>query len=116
MQAEQVSKETNCWLFLGAQHPNANGDFIHYTSSQLRNEARADTNEMINLFNGTMSALICACCENAQVIAKKLAWEERLKKKAEEEAESSRQALNGLQAELEQKNALIAELSAKYNL
>lgn len=71
---------------------------------------------MINSFNGTVAGLIRARRENAQDIAKKLVREERLRKEAEKEAESSRQALGGLRAELEQRDALIAGLLAKHNV
>ena len=60
LQSERVSKETNAWLFVAAQHPNASGQFIHYTSPRLRREAKDNTKEIVQQFHTTVNSLMNA--------------------------------------------------------
>ncbi|EGN99059.1 hypothetical protein SERLA73DRAFT_28230, partial [Serpula lacrymans var. lacrymans S7.3] len=57
---ECVCHETNCWLFVAAQHPQANTHFIHYTSPRLQREAKSETMDIINIFSNTINNLINA--------------------------------------------------------
>ncbi|KAF8193291.1 hypothetical protein BJ912DRAFT_924484 [Pholiota molesta] len=36
---EDLSSQTSCWLFIGAQHPNATGETLHYASARLQRDA-----------------------------------------------------------------------------
>lgn len=62
------------------------------------------------------TALIHARRQDALTIAKELAHTEALRKEAETRAETSRQALERQQTEIEEKDALIAHYRDKYNL
>lgn len=50
---------------MAAQHPNASGQFIHYTSPQLRREAKNDTKEIVQQFHTTVNSLMNAHCKDA---------------------------------------------------
>jgi hypothetical protein len=47
----------NCWLFVAAQRPNANGQFIHYASPRLRRDAKEDTKQLAQPFNSTSRSM-----------------------------------------------------------
>ena len=50
---------------MAAQHPNASGQFIHYTSLRLRSEAKDDTKEIVQQFYATVNSLMNACRKDA---------------------------------------------------
>jgi hypothetical protein len=109
--------ETNCWLVVLAQHPNAAGHFIHYESPRMRREAKADTKKLVTDFNMTISSLISARRKDAIEMGKALALAEKQRGDAEAEAESSHQALERQQDELQKKETEMAEkdmIIAKY--
>ncbi|KAF9521278.1 hypothetical protein CPB83DRAFT_778957, partial [Crepidotus variabilis] len=43
---EELSAETSCWLFIGAQHAAARGSPIHYASPRLRRDGGPETNDL----------------------------------------------------------------------
>ncbi|EGN94365.1 hypothetical protein SERLA73DRAFT_62642, partial [Serpula lacrymans var. lacrymans S7.3] len=87
--------ETNCWLFVVAQHPQANAHFIHYTSPRMHCEAKAETNKIVHTFSTVINNLILARRAKALELAQKLSEANESKKEAD--------------AELARKEALIAE-------
>ncbi|KDR65900.1 hypothetical protein GALMADRAFT_27158, partial [Galerina marginata CBS 339.88] len=57
---EDVSRETGCWLFLGAQHTSARGATISYASPRLRTEAQAAAGSLATEFNSAVTSLLSA--------------------------------------------------------
>lgn len=47
---ENISLQTGCWLFIGAQHANATGKPLHYASPRLRKDGQMNTNEFATQF------------------------------------------------------------------
>ncbi|KAJ3506796.1 hypothetical protein NLJ89_g6668 [Agrocybe chaxingu] len=43
---DTLSRKTGCWLFVGAQHPNASRQAIHYASPRLRRDGAQATDEL----------------------------------------------------------------------
>ena len=52
--AEHVLHETNCWLFVAAQHPQANTHFIHYMSPRIQ--------LIINFCENKNGWKVCSAC------------------------------------------------------
>jgi hypothetical protein len=42
--------KTGCWLFIGAQHANAQGGALHYASPRLRKDGLQETNDFASQF------------------------------------------------------------------
>ncbi|KDR76769.1 hypothetical protein GALMADRAFT_67141, partial [Galerina marginata CBS 339.88] len=57
---EDASRETGCWLFLGAQHTSARGGTISYASPRLRSEAQSTASTLATEFNGAITTLLSA--------------------------------------------------------
>jgi hypothetical protein len=83
----------------------------------MRQEAKADTKDMVSNFNLAISSLISARRKDAIEMGKALAMAEKQKGDAEAEAKSSCQALERQQSELRRKETEMAEkdlIIAKY--
>ena len=83
----------------------------------MRRDAKADTKDLVENFNLTVSSLISARRKDAIEMGKTLAMVEKQKGDAEAEVESSRQALERQQNELRRKETEMAEkdmIIAKY--
>jgi len=50
LQCEDISLKMGCWLFVGAQHANALGAPLHYTSPHLHKDGRQETNTFASDF------------------------------------------------------------------
>jgi hypothetical protein len=87
---------------LAAQHPNANGQFIHYASSRLRREAKDDTKELVKQFQATINTLINARRKDALEMGRVL--ESSRQELAQKEEEVCRQG-----DEIHEKDALLAK-------
>ncbi|KII92990.1 hypothetical protein PLICRDRAFT_62370, partial [Plicaturopsis crispa FD-325 SS-3] len=109
IRCERSSHETNSWLFIAAQHPHASAQFVHWTSPRLRRDAKADVTDLVNRFQTMINSLINARRKDAFEMGKALEDERTRRNEAEKEAESSRQAVQQQEAELKDKNALIAQ-------
>ncbi|KZP25726.1 hypothetical protein FIBSPDRAFT_733519 [Athelia psychrophila] len=72
IQSERLSMETNSWMFVAAQHPNANGQLIHYTSPRLRRDAREDTVAFVQQFSVIINGLVHARRKDALEMGKAL--------------------------------------------
>ena len=102
LQCERVSKETNGWLLVAAQHPNSTGQFIHYASSRLRREAKDDTKELVKQFQTTINSLMTARRKDALEMGRAL--EISRQELVEKEEEVRRQG-----DEIRDKDALLAK-------
>ncbi|TFK31270.1 hypothetical protein BDQ12DRAFT_587650, partial [Crucibulum laeve] len=49
--------ETGCYLYIAAQHPNASGQFLHYTSTHLHDEAKDSSEGIQYIVNKTNKLL-----------------------------------------------------------
>lgn len=58
VQAENLSVETGCWLYVVGQHTTATTPFVHYVSPRFREDATKEVNIIHNNFLRTISALI----------------------------------------------------------
>lgn len=87
---------------MAAQHPNANGQFIHYASSRLRREAKDDTKELVKQFQATINSLINARRKDALEMGRVL--ESSRQELAQKEEEVRRQG-----DEIREKDALLAK-------
>ncbi|KAF7773698.1 hypothetical protein Agabi119p4_5865 [Agaricus bisporus var. burnettii] len=58
VQAENLSVETGCWLYVVGQHTTATTPFVHYVSPRFREDATKEVNIIHNNFSRTISALI----------------------------------------------------------
>ena len=96
------SKETNSWLFVATQHPNAAGQFVHYASSQLRCEAKDDTKELVKQFQATINALMNARHKDALEMGRVL--ENSCQELAQKEEEVRRQG-----DEIREKDTVLAK-------
>lgn len=111
MQAERISNETNCWIFIGAQHPNASAQFIHYTSPRLRADAMEEIGEVVNSFGDLTKSLIKACRDQAWELAKKVVEIENLNRVAEEKVQHAHELL----MEKEKESDLLLQMLKKYD-
>jgi uncharacterized protein YbcC (UPF0753/DUF2309 family) len=116
IKAERVSLETDSWLFVAAQHPSATGQFVHYTSPRLRQEAESDTQQLINQFHVLMNGLIAARRKEALELGKALAQANKSVEAAEADAQAARQALAQQKLEMERKDELIAQYKSRLGL
>jgi hypothetical protein len=108
-QIERLAHETNCWVYIAAQHPNATGDFIHYTSPRLRREGKSEMEKIMTDVHITFSALMSARRKDAIELGKALATAKQAAEAAEANAEVMRRTVEAQQAE-------IAEYRAKLGL
>ncbi|KIM71633.1 hypothetical protein PILCRDRAFT_830226 [Piloderma croceum F 1598] len=102
VRSECVSKETNAWLFVAAQHPNASGQFIHYTSPRLRRKEKEDTKEIVQQFHATVNSLMNARRKDALEMGRAL--ENSRHELAQKEDEVRKQV-----DEIRKKDALLAK-------
>lgn len=109
-QAERLSAESNCWIFLGGQHPNANAPFLHYTSSKLRADALQEATNLANTFGDITYSLTQVRRHEAMDIAKKYSAARR----DAEDARASEQEARRLLAEKEQETAILNALLASH--
>jgi dsDNA-specific endonuclease/ATPase MutS2 len=109
---------------LVAQHHSASKPFVHYTSPRFRRDAKDQLSEFTNKFNTLISSLIKARYLEAMELEKKLAVIEQkaleaermcdlLRVEAEITAETSRQALEKKQEELDQVIAMYRQSLAQ---
>ncbi|KIK55263.1 hypothetical protein GYMLUDRAFT_141835, partial [Collybiopsis luxurians FD-317 M1] len=68
-QCEQLGKETSCWLYLAAQHPNAHESFTNYTSRWLTIDWIPTLDEVHNHSNKLFISLQRSCQSNAAVLS-----------------------------------------------
>jgi uncharacterized membrane protein YccC len=113
MQVERLAVETNAWIFVGAQQPQARSAFVHYSSETLRKDALEDTQDLVGTFANLMSDLSQAREKNALLSQRKLraAQEEfeQYQKEAQErmaKMDAHTAYLQGLVAELQRSNNL----------
>ncbi|KAJ3754224.1 hypothetical protein EV360DRAFT_52029, partial [Lentinula raphanica] len=57
---ERLAAETNCWLYIGAQHPSARGPFMHFASERLRREGPSALDELHSNADRLFTSLISA--------------------------------------------------------
>ncbi|KAG6809112.1 hypothetical protein H0H92_001568 [Tricholoma furcatifolium] len=69
MQSERLGEETGCWLLFMAQLPSSKG-LIHFSSSRLRRDAKAETLQLINQYQTVMRTLLAAKRDEAITIQK----------------------------------------------
>jgi hypothetical protein len=81
----------------------------------MRQDAKQDTVEILNKFQNLTSSLLLAKREEAVKIAKKLAETEHLREVAEHEVQETRQILEIRDAEMLEKDALIAYYQARFD-
>ncbi|KAJ3847662.1 hypothetical protein EV368DRAFT_23512, partial [Lentinula lateritia] len=55
-----LSAESNCWLYMGAQHPSARGPFIHFASERLRREGPSALDELHGTADRLFTSLLSA--------------------------------------------------------
>lgn len=72
VQCKDLAVQTGCWVFLGAQHPNATSGPINYTSSRLRRDAPELTGELVTEWCDLVRALLLARRTDALEVGKRL--------------------------------------------
>lgn len=107
-QAERLSAEANCWIFLGGQHPNANAPFLHYTSSKLRADALQEATALANTFGDITYGLTQVRRHEAMDIAKKYSEARRDAADARAGEQEARRLLAEKEKEAVILNALLA--------
>ncbi|KAG6826052.1 hypothetical protein H0H92_001294 [Tricholoma furcatifolium] len=109
--AERLSAETNCWLFMAGQSRSAASanNFYHYASPALVEDAYDQTNQLINLFGGTVEALVTLRKE--EVVQLNLRFNE-LSKGKEEAEKQTREAQKEL-ARVHDEHTILSRLLAR---
>lgn len=87
LQCEDLSSETGCWLFLGAQHLTARGGAITYASPRLCREAPAPAGQLAMLFGTTATQLMNARRSEAVMYQRQLDDMREKRADAEKKAE-----------------------------
>ncbi|KAH6912407.1 hypothetical protein BKA70DRAFT_1423105 [Coprinopsis sp. MPI-PUGE-AT-0042] len=110
---ESISSRTGCWLYLAIQHPNSRTPFTHFTSRKLRNEAPEQVTSIHSLASQMMAALTRA--DRRSKVEAEMAKVEAEKKAVEqgERADAAERRLASLEAEMEARERLLAELVAR---
>ncbi|PPR07645.1 hypothetical protein CVT26_001660 [Gymnopilus dilepis] len=80
---EDLSTETGCWLYFGAQHTTAREGAISYVSPRFCREAREQAERIATDFNTTAAHLSTARRVEAVQLSEKLAEVERQRRAAE---------------------------------
>jgi len=115
-QCERICEETGAWLVLAAQQPNGSGAALSYTSPHLRLEAMEDTTGIIKQFQRLTKSMGMAKFKDALAIAKELndqiSAREEDRRVAEAAALSHAQLIQEREAEIAQKDELIASFRA----
>jgi hypothetical protein len=115
-QLEQISAETNCWMFVAAQHPNGILPFINYTSPRLRKDAKGDAQQLVNEFQVLISGLIHARRKDALELGKTLAKANEENARVELKLGAVREAMQKQESEWASKDLEIAEYKARLGM
>lgn len=110
--AENISRETGCWFYMGGQHVNGTQGFTNYASPRLRRDAKPELKAIQTSFQKMTTALVTARRVDAKDLALRLDDVTAAQKKAEDSAHAALSALEIAQNESNAKDALIARLSA----
>jgi SMC interacting uncharacterized protein involved in chromosome segregation len=98
---ENVSLQTGCWLFVGAQHANATGKPLHYASPRLRKEGHHNTNELATQFLQLIRQVSDARKVDVLELQNKLRRSERDKAQMEQSKNVAEQKLQAAVDEIE---------------
>ncbi|KAJ7233196.1 hypothetical protein C8J57DRAFT_1250066 [Mycena rebaudengoi] len=104
---EALSNETSCWLFVTAQHINATGPFMHYSSPRILRDGKIDMEEITNKFNKLFHTLIAARNEEARMMSKKLQLAEESHASTSRELEEVRKEAEGQQRKMQEQQEII---------
>lgn len=113
LQAEAISEETGCWLYLASQHPYALTPFTHFASKRLRLEAAPEVAECHKVFGSTMSALLRASKRSRVDVEKARSIAEDKLADAEAHVAAVESDLARAQSEIEARDRLIASLLSR---
>ncbi|KAH9480805.1 hypothetical protein JR316_0007405 [Psilocybe cubensis] len=106
---EDISRETACWLFIGAQHSTARGGAISYASPRLWRDAAAQVGNIGTQFSSLTRNLINARTQENVELQRQLDESRR----QNEEISLQLQAVNQSQKELDRE---LRRYKSRYNL
>ncbi|KAF9056930.1 hypothetical protein BDP27DRAFT_1433218 [Rhodocollybia butyracea] len=106
-------RETGCWLYLAALHPNSHENFSHYTSQRLEAERTLTSLDDLHMAATVMfETLQRSGREGAQKLAATLHNTEATLKKTQEDNDELRVERDRLEMEARQKDELIKRLQS----
>lgn len=107
-QAERMSVETGCWLFLAAAHPYGGQRMVTFSSAKLRQEGLVELNDIVNDVNGLMHRMRVSRRADAMVLQRQFQQEKAAREIAEAELATLREAMQASQSQTE---LLLAEVA-----
>ncbi|KAJ4469641.1 hypothetical protein C8R41DRAFT_777939, partial [Lentinula lateritia] len=69
---ERMASESNCWVYIAGQHPNARIPFLHFASHRLRLEAPSVLDELHGSADHLFTSLLSSRCQEAAELTDKL--------------------------------------------
>lgn len=105
-QAERISVETGCWLFVAAQHTTARLPFIHYSSPRLRRDGSKSLEDAVNQFSKMFSGLVAARRLEAQEMHDRMLESQAEAKKSQEELALAVETQQAVQAKADEAQEL----------
>ncbi|KAF9048142.1 hypothetical protein BDP27DRAFT_1243455, partial [Rhodocollybia butyracea] len=69
---ERLGIETNCWLYIGAQHPCARDSYVHFASERLRQEVPSVLDELHGTADRLFTSLMSSRRQDAAELSDKL--------------------------------------------
>lgn len=100
---ERLAAETGCWLYISAQHVNANSGFYSYSSPRVRRDAREEVTEIQNCCNVMYASLLGARRSDAVALSLQAEKTKAELQKAQEQIAAQRAEIAQLRSDLRQR-------------